>query len=99
MSNDEVTIGEVYRILERLIIRVDTLSRDIGQGKLDVSLYNVAHTALENRVTDLEKHQTQVDMDRRGFRNSVVLIGIGAFLTSFLFPILIYFIANNNLHK
>lgn len=69
--DNTVTNAELYRLITKMDTRLDALAGDMRQNKLSVDVYNIAHTALQQRVTDLETAKDRYEQQKVTYRTQM----------------------------
>ena len=82
---ETVTMGEVYRLILRLEVRINTMQRDLIANTVNRDVYNTAHQALVQRVVDIEQASVRSDQRRAAYGIALLSLGItniGAVITA-----------------
>lgn len=82
---ETVTMGEVYRLILRLEVRINTMQRDLIANTLNKDVYNTAHQALMQRVVDIEQASIRTEQRRTTYGIALLSLGItnvGAIITA-----------------
>lgn len=74
VPGEDVTLGELYRLVLRVQSRLDSMQADIAANMVPRDLYVTAQKDLERRVVDLEKTNVR-DRERRSSQ-TIVLISV-----------------------
>lgn len=89
MSDDDVTLGEVYRTLINYQLAtanaLGNLSDKVENRLVSMDLYTVAHAALQQRVLDLEQNEIRAQNYRRNLTAGVIAAvasGLGGLLVA-----------------
>lgn len=74
ISGDDVTLGELYRLVLRVQSRLDSMQKDIVANMVTRDLYTTAQGDLVRRVVELEK--INVRSQERKSSQSIALISV-----------------------
>ena len=72
-GDNDVTLGEVYRILTETSRRIDALNTKVDTRLVSLDVYTLGYAALQQRVVDLETRNARFT----GFLVAAFVAGLG----------------------